>query len=124
MDRETLAAHSALLVDEGEIGLVRKLTEYPRMIEAAAQTLEPHRIAFYLYELASAFHAHWNRGTENVDLRFVKVTDRESTYARLGLVQAVSDVISSGLALPELVSSSVRRSSLSPFAPVKAKAFA
>jgi arginyl-tRNA synthetase len=98
-DRETLSAHSALLVDEGELGLVRKLTEYPRMIEAAAQTLEPHRIAFYLHELASAFHAHWNRGTENVDLRFVKVTDRESTYARLGLVQAVSDVISSGLAL-------------------------
>ena len=98
-DRATLAEHRALLLDEGEIGLVRKLAEYPRVIEAAAQSLEPHRLAFYLYELASAFHAHWNRGTANVDLRFVKVNDRQSTYARLGLVQAVSDVISSGLAL-------------------------
>jgi arginyl-tRNA synthetase len=56
-------------------------------------------MAFYLYDLASSFHGHWNRGTENVDLRFVKVNDPQSTYARLGLVQAVCDVLSSGLAL-------------------------
>jgi arginyl-tRNA synthetase len=98
-DRPTLSAGRSLLVDEGEIALLRKLAEYPRLIESAAETLEPHRLAFYLHELASAFHAHWNRGTEQPDLRFVKVNDPESTLARLGLVQAVSDVISSGLAL-------------------------
>jgi arginyl-tRNA synthetase len=98
-DRTVLAAASGELSDEGEIGLVRKLAEYPRLIESAALALEPHRLAFYLYDLASAFHAHWNRGTENPDLRFVKVNDRQLTLARLGLVQAVSDVLTSGLAL-------------------------
>ncbi len=98
-DRASLAAAVGSLVDEGEIALVKKLVEYPRMIESAALALEPHRIAFYLYDLASAFHALWNRGTDNPDLRFLKVNDRELTYARLGLVQAVSDVVTSGLAL-------------------------
>ncbi|MER8479009.1 arginine--tRNA ligase [Mesorhizobium sp. M1163] len=98
-DRNQLAAEVALLTDEGEIGLIRKLAEYPRLIEAAALALEPHRLAFYLYELASSFHGHWNRGTDNPDLRFVKVNDRQLTLARLGLVQAVSDVLTSGLTL-------------------------
>jgi arginyl-tRNA synthetase len=98
-DRAALAAASAGLVDEGELGLIRKLAEYPRLIESAALALEPHRLAFYLFDLASAFHGHWNRGTENPDLRFVKVNDRQLTLARLGLVQAVSDVLTSGLAL-------------------------
>lgn len=97
--REKLSTELSILTDEGEIGLIRKLAEYPRLIEQAALSLEPHRLAFYLYDLASAFHAHWNRGTENPDLRFVKVNDRQSTYARLGLVQAVSDVLTSGLTL-------------------------
>lgn len=98
-DRQSLKAAGHRLGDEGEIGLIKKLAEYPRLIEQAAQSQEPHRLAFYLYDLASAFHAHWNRGTDNVDLRFVKVNDPELTHARLGLVQAVSDVLSSGLAL-------------------------
>ncbi|QPC92569.1 arginine--tRNA ligase [Mesorhizobium sp. INR15] len=98
-DRNILAAASASLTDEGEIGLIRKLAEYPRLIESAALALEPHRLAFYLYDLASSFHGHWNRGTENPDLRFVKVNDRQLTHARLGLVQAVSDVLTSGLTL-------------------------
>jgi len=97
--RETLAAHRHLLTDEGEIGLIRKLSEYPRVIEQIAVSLEPHRLAFYLYELASALHAHWNRGNDETDLRFVKVNDPELTLARLGLVQAVADTLSSGLAL-------------------------
>jgi arginyl-tRNA synthetase len=97
--RDEMASRVELLTDEGEIGIVRKLAEYPRLIEQAAGAHEPHRLAFYLYELASTFHAHWNRGTETTDLRFVKVNDQELTYARLGLVQAVSDVLSSGLAL-------------------------
>ncbi|KQZ98453.1 arginine--tRNA ligase [Mesorhizobium sp. Root157] len=98
-DRARLAAAVAGLKDEGEIGLIRKLAEYPRLIEQAALVLEPHRLAFYMYDLASSFHAHWNRGTENPDLRFVKVNDPQLTYARLGLVQAVSDVLVSGLTL-------------------------
>lgn len=99
LDRGALSRQVSLLRDEGEIALVRKLAEYPRVIEQAAQALEPHRLAFYLYDLASAFHAQWNRGTENPDLRFVKVNDPELSQARLGLVQAVSDVLTSGLAL-------------------------
>jgi arginyl-tRNA synthetase len=99
LDRGELGKGTALLTDSGEIGLIRKLAEYPRIIESASLSLEPHRLAFYLYDLASTFHGHWNRGTENPDLRFVKVNDRELTHARLGLVQAVSDVLTSGLAL-------------------------
>ena len=98
-DRAEMKALSHLLVEEGEIGLVRKLAEYPRLIEAAAQSLEPHRLAFYLYDLAQTFHAHWNRGTDNPDLRFVKVNEPQLSRARLGLVRAVADVLSSGLAL-------------------------
>ncbi|MCO5145783.1 MAG: arginine--tRNA ligase [Aquamicrobium sp.] len=98
-DREAMKAAAHLLTDEGEIGLVRKLAEYPRLIESAAQVMEPHRLAFYLYDLAQAFHAHWNRGTDNPDLRFVKVNEPELTRARLGLVRAVADVLTSGLAL-------------------------
>ncbi|MBZ9794719.1 arginine--tRNA ligase [Mesorhizobium sp. ES1-4] len=98
-DRNRLSAAATSLTDEGEIGLIRKLAEYPRLIESAALALEPHRLAFYLYDLASSFHGHWNRGTDNPDLRFVKVNDRELTHARLGLVQAVSDVLTSGLTL-------------------------
>jgi arginyl-tRNA synthetase len=98
-DRAGMKAVAHLLTEEGEIGLVRKLAEYPRLIEAAAQAMEPHRLAFYLYDLAQAFHAHWNRGTDNPDLRFVKVNEPELTRARLGLVRAVADVLTSGLAL-------------------------
>ncbi|MGY6710274.1 MAG: arginine--tRNA ligase [Rhizobiaceae bacterium] len=97
--RQAMSEAAHRLTDEGEVGLIRKLAEYPRLIESAAQQLEPHRLAFYLYDLASTFHGHWNRGTETNDLRFVKVNDPELTYARLGLVQAVSDVLTSGLAL-------------------------
>ena len=98
-DAATLAGYAHKLTDDSEIGLIKKLAEYPRLIESAALAQEPHRLAFYLYEVATAFHAQWNRGNENVGLRFVKVNDPELTYARLGLVQAVSGVIASGLAL-------------------------
>ncbi|MCB1466905.1 MAG: arginine--tRNA ligase, partial [Rhizobiaceae bacterium] len=99
LSRASLAAGIDMLVDESEIALIRKLAEYPRMIESAAGAQEPHRIAFYLYDLASSLHAQWNRGTDNPDLRFVKVNDPKLTEARLGLVQAVSDVLTSGLGL-------------------------
>ena len=99
IERSTMKTAARLLTDEGELSIIRKLAEYPRLIEASAQSMEPHRLAFYLYDLAQTFHAHWNRGTENPDLRFIKVNEPELTHARLGLVQAVADVLSSGLAL-------------------------
>ncbi len=95
--RAAMAAGAHLLTDESEIALIRKLAEFPRLIESAALAREPHRVAFYLYELASIFHAQWNKGTENPSLRFVKVNERELTNARLGLVEAVYDVLASGL---------------------------
>jgi arginyl-tRNA synthetase len=92
-------ADLALLVDSGEIGLIRKLSEFPRVIESAGEAHEPHRIAYYLYELASEFHGHWNRGKEMPQLRFVNHGDRESTVARLALVHAVRLVLAEGLAI-------------------------
>ena len=88
-----------LLTDESEIALIRKLAEWPRLVESAAIAREPHRVAFYLYELASSFHGQWNKGTENPALRFIKVNDRQLTIARLGMVEAVHDVLASGLSI-------------------------
>jgi arginyl-tRNA synthetase len=85
--------------DSNELQLVAKLAEYPRIIEAAALSQEPHRIAFYLYDLASAFHAHWNKGKESPELRFVNDKNGELTIARLGLVHAVASVLKSGLSI-------------------------
>ncbi|WLR94119.1 arginine--tRNA ligase [Shinella zoogloeoides] len=85
--------------DPSELQLLAKLAEYPRVIEAAALAQEPHRIAFYLYDLASAFHAHWNKGKEQPELRFVNDKNRELTIARLGLVHAVASVLKSGLSI-------------------------
>ncbi len=93
------AAALDLLDDPGEMALVRRLGEFPRMIEAAAEAHEPHRVAFYLYDLASEFHAHWNRGKELPHLRFITVMQPELTLARLALVHAVKLVLSSGLAV-------------------------
>ena len=62
-----------------------------------AQAHEPHRVAFYLYDLAAAFHAHWNAGKDDPSLRFIHAADRPLTLARLALLRAVADVIASGL---------------------------
>lgn len=83
--------------DPSELQLVAKIAEYPRVIEQAAQAQEPHRLAFYLYDLASAFHAHWNKGKDQPELRFVNDKNRELSIARLGLVYAVASVLKSGL---------------------------
>ena len=85
--------------DPAELQLVAKLAEYPRVIEAAAQSQEPHRVAFYLYDLASSFHAHWNKGKDQPELRFVNDKNRELSIARLGLVRAVASVLKSGLTI-------------------------
>jgi arginyl-tRNA synthetase len=87
------------ITDPNELQLIAKLAEYPRLVEAAAQAQEPHRVAFYLYDLASSFHAHWNKGKESPDLRFVNDKNRQLSVARLGLVHAVASVLKSGLAI-------------------------
>jgi arginyl-tRNA synthetase len=87
------------LTDPAELGLLRQLALYPRMVEAAAVAHEPHRIAFYLYDLASEFHALWTRGRDLPYLRFIINNDAEITRARLALVQGVVSVLASGLAI-------------------------
>ena len=87
------------LGDSGEIALLRRVALYPRVVEAAAVAHEPHRIAFYLYELASEFHALWTRGNDLPHLRFIIQNDRETTKARLALVEGIVTILASGLAL-------------------------
>lgn len=91
------SADFAQLEDEGEVALISKMAQWPRIVEGAADSHEPHRIAFYLYELASALHGHWSRGKEKPQLRFINDKKPELTKARLALVHAVSTVIASGL---------------------------
>jgi arginyl-tRNA synthetase len=80
-----------------ELGLIRNLSHYPRMLASAAQAREPHRVAFYLMDLAAAFHALWNLGKERLDLRFIQEDDRDGTMARLALIRATAITIASGL---------------------------
>jgi arginyl-tRNA synthetase len=87
------------LTDEGELGLVKKIAAWPRLIEQAAATHEPHRVAFYLHELASELHAQWNRGKDLPHLRFIAEHDPAVTLARLALVHGVVLVLASGLAV-------------------------
>jgi len=89
----------ARLDDGAELALMRKVALYPRLVEAAALAHEPHRIAFYLYELASEFHAQWTRGNDAPHLRFIIQDDPEVTVARLALVQGVVTVLASGLSV-------------------------
>lgn len=93
-------ADLARLTDPGELSIIRKLALYPRMLEAAALAHEPHRVAFYLYELASEFHAQWTRGgKESPHLRFIIQDDPQTTVARLALVQGIVTVLACGLDL-------------------------
>jgi arginyl-tRNA synthetase len=87
------------LTDPAELSLLKLLALYPRMVEAAAVAHEPHRIAFYLYDLASEFHALWTRGRDLPYLRFIINNDAEITKARLAMVQGVVSVLASGLAV-------------------------
>jgi arginyl-tRNA synthetase len=87
------------LADPAELALIKRLAGWPRLVESAAETHEPHRLAFYLYDVASDFHALWNKGNEDPGLRFILDGDRELTRARLALVRAVQLLIASGLAI-------------------------
>lgn len=92
-----LACDRSGLTDQAELGVMHRLAQFPRIVEAAALAHEPHRLAFYLYELASDFHALWNRGKDSPHLRFVMDGDRTLTSARLSLVESVRSVIAAGL---------------------------
>jgi arginyl-tRNA synthetase len=102
-ERRHVLAHAArlddALTDPAELSLMRRVSEYPRLVEAAAASHEPHRIAFYLYELASEFHALYTKGNYSPHLRFIIQNDSELTLARLALVQGVVTVLASGLAV-------------------------
>ena len=87
------------LTDEAEVGLIKELASWPRVVEGAAQAHEPHRIAFFLTDLAGAFHSLWNKGKDHNELRFIIETDEEITLVRLALIQAVIIVLASGLEL-------------------------
>jgi arginyl-tRNA synthetase len=99
--RVALLAKASLerLTDPAELAIIRKLALYPRLVETAAGAHEPHRIAFYLYDLASEFHSHWTQGKGLPHLRFIIQNDEEMTVARLALVQAVVTVLALGLGL-------------------------
>ncbi len=88
-----------LLTDEGEVALIRRIAQFPRLVEAASIAHEPHRIGFYLYELAGDLHTLWNRGKDLPQLRFIYESDRELTRARVALVASVRRVLASGLGI-------------------------
>ena len=94
----TQAADLSLLDDE-ELALVKRAAQYPRVLEGAALAHEPHRIAFYLYDLAAEFHALWNRGNDDPERRFLLEKNPQLSRARLELALGIAQVIRSGLAL-------------------------
>jgi arginyl-tRNA synthetase len=87
------------LLDDEELALVKLAAQYPRTVEAAAITHEPHRIAFYLYDLAAAFHALWNRGNDDPERRFLVESNPQLSRARLELASGIGQIIRSGLGL-------------------------
>ncbi len=93
------ASDLSLLTDEAEVTLIRRIAQFPRLVEAAAIAHEPHRVGFYLYDLAGDFHGLWNRGKDLPQLRFIYESDRELTRARVALVAATKRVLASGLGI-------------------------
>ncbi len=90
-------ANLSRLVSKGEIEMIKQCAAWPRMVEAAAEAHEPHRISFFLYDLASEFHTFWNKGNDDPSLRFIIEGDQEITEARLALIRSVALIIASGL---------------------------
>jgi arginyl-tRNA synthetase len=98
-ERALAEAEFSSLSDDSELAVIRRLAQFPRLIEAAAASREPHRIAFYLYDLASDFHSLWNKGKESPHLRFILVDNMQVSIARLALLRAIRYVLSNGLHL-------------------------
>ena len=98
-DAALAGADLSKLSHEAEIGVAKKLAEWPRLVEIAAKGHEPHKIAFYLYDLASDLHGLWSRGNDDVSLRFLQDGDNDTTQSKIALIRAVSVVIASGLGI-------------------------
>ena len=98
-DATLSAANLNHLSHESEITVVKKLAAWPRLVEISGRTNEPHRVAFYLYELASDFHALWNRGNVEPSVRFLQEDDFVTSQAKIALVRSVCIVISAGLGI-------------------------
>ncbi|WP_435229119.1 arginine--tRNA ligase [Pseudopelagicola sp. nBUS_20] len=98
-DTTLAAADFSLLNHNAEIDVAKKLAEWPRLVEVSGRTNEPHRIAFYLYELASEFHALWSRGNEELSVRFIQEDAIATSQAKIALARAVAVVISAGLGI-------------------------
>ncbi|MEX0368380.1 MAG: arginine--tRNA ligase [Ruegeria sp.] len=99
-DDATLSGADLGKIDhESELVVAKKLAEWPRLVEIAARTHEPHRVAFYLYELAGDFHALWNKGNDVTSLRFLQDGDAATSQSKMALARAVSVVISAGLGI-------------------------
>lgn len=98
-DTTLAAADLSQAAHEAELAVAKKLAEWPRLVEIAARTHEPHRVAFYLYELAGDFHALWNRGNDLPELRFLQEDNPTASQAKMALARAVSVVISAGLGI-------------------------
>ncbi|CUH69539.1 Arginine--tRNA ligase [Thalassovita autumnalis] len=99
-DDATLAAADLnALSHDAEMAVAKKLAEWPRLVEIAGRNNEPHRVAFYLYELASEFHSLWNRGNDDMSLRFLQDGDAATSQAKIALARAVAVVISAGLGI-------------------------
>ena len=92
-------ANLGLLTHELELRLIKQLASWPNLVQSAAKMHEPHRIAFYLMDLAASFHSLWNGGRDDISLKFIQADDQAVTKARLYLVNSVSIVIRSGLGL-------------------------
>ncbi len=95
--------HDLSLIETDELALVKLASQFPRIVETAALAREPHRIAFYLYDLAAAFHAQWNIGNDRPDRRFLVVENPDVTRARLALAAAIGQIIHNGLAIMGVV---------------------
>lgn len=98
-DAALAEADLAGMTHESELAVARKLAEWPRLVEIAARTHEPHRVAFYLYDLASDLHSLWNRGNDEPSLRFIQENDIPTSQAKIALARATTVVISAGLGI-------------------------
>lgn len=96
-DIDISKADLSLLKDDSELQLIKAMANWPRVVESAALAREPHRISYYLYDLASEFHALWNKGNDRVDLRFIIDDNKEITLSRLAMITAFSKIIAAGL---------------------------
>jgi arginyl-tRNA synthetase len=98
-DATLTGADLAVLSHQAEWELARKLAEWPRLVEIAARNNEPHRVAFYLYELAADLHGLWNRGHDDASLRFVQEGDPATSQGKIALARATAVVLAAGLGI-------------------------